>query len=466
MGLGRFDAGSLPAKGGAIALLSLLLLWPLGQVEGLTSERQAVREQARATIAARVGGQQWLAGPVLRVPVQRRRVVVPTPAREAAPATARELPPTYVWDDVEPLFLRSEALDVDGSMQVEQLRKGLHEVPVYRATLALRGRFAAPGAQARAVDPVEERVLWEQSRMVLPLSALESIGRLERFALDGEALEAGGDGFLKARALAAPVPLDEARRDRELPFEVKLSLSGSEALRLVPLSATTQLALSGDWPHPDFDGADATVARRIDGKGFAASWQTTRLRWSVPPAWRGEAFDSAQLLASGSGVTLFQPLDVYVLNHRAVHYGVLFIAMTFLALFAWEHASRGVRLHTMQYLLVGLALATFFLLLLALSEHVGFALAYALAATGLVLLVSYYVAGVVANRRVAAAVGGGLAVGYGLLYAILASEEHALLLGALTVTAALAALMISTRRLDWRAPRGSAPPAGPQAIGS
>ena len=302
--------------------------------------------------------------------------------------------------------------------------------------------------------------------MVLPLSALESIGRLERFALDGEALEAGGDGFLKARALAAPVPLDEARRDRELPFEVKLSLSGSEALRLVPLSATTQLALSGDWPHPDFDGADATVARRIDGKGFAASWQTTRLRWSVPPAWRGEAFDSAQLLASGSGVTLFQPLDVYVLNHRAVHYGVLFIAMTFLALFAWEHASRGVRLHTMQYLLVGLALATFFLLLLALSEHVGFALAYALAATGLVLLVTYYVAGVAASRRVAAAVGGGLAAGYGLLYAILASEEHALLLGALTVTAALAALMISTRRLDWRAPRGSAPPAGPQAIGS
>lgn len=449
MGLGRFDAGSLPAKGGAIALLSLLLLWPLGQVEGLTSERQAVREQARATIAARVGGQQWLAGPVLRVPVQRRRVVVPTPAREAAPATARELPPTYVWDDVEPLFLRSEALDVDGSMQVEQLRKGLHEVPVYRATLALRGRFAAPGAQARAVDPVEERVLWEQSRMVLPLSALESIGRLERFALDGDALEAGGDGFLKARALAAPVPLDEARRGRELPFEVKLSLSGSEALRLVPLSATTQLALSGDWPHPDFDGADATVARRIDGKGFAASWQTTRLRWSVPPAWRGEAFDSAQLLASGSGVTLFQPLDVYVLNHRAVHYGVLFIAMTFLALFAWEHASRGVRLHTMQYLLVGLALATFFLLLLALSEHVGFVIAYLLAAGSVVAMVGGYSAAVLQGWGRGALSAVVLATLYGFLLVLIRAEELSLLLGAIGLAALLAAAMYLTRRLDW-----------------
>lgn len=467
MGLGRFDAGSLPAKGGAIVLLSLLLLWPLGQVEGLTGERQAVREQARATIAARVGAQQWLAGPVLRVPVQRRRVVAPPAGRELAPAASRDAPPpVYAWDDAEPLYLRSEALDVQGSMQVEPLRKGLHQVPVYRATLALRGHFAAIGAQARAVDPVEERVLWEQSRLLLPLSAPESISRIERFALAGEALEVGGDGFLQARALGARIRLDEARRGRELPFEVQLSLSGSDALRLVPLSAATQLALSGDWPHPDFDGADATLSRQVDARGFTARWQSTRLRWSVPPAWRGGALDASPLLAAASGVTLYQPLDVYALNHRAVHHGVLFIAMTFLALFAWEHASRGVRLHTMQYLLVGLALATFFLLLLALSEHVGFALAYALAAAGLVLLVTYYVAGVAASRRVAAAVGGGLAAGYGLLYAILASEEHALLLGALTVSVALAALMITTRRVDWRAPRGPAPPAGPQAMGS
>ena len=149
------------------------------------------------------------------------------------------------------------------------------------------------------------------------------------------------------------------------------------------------------------------------------------------------------------------------LNYRAVRYGVLFVAMTFLGLFAWEQASRGVRLHPMQYLLVGLALAVFFLLLLALSEHVGFALAYALAAAALVLLVGYYVAGIAANRRVALAVSGSLAAGYGLLYAILASEDQALLLGALTVFASLAALMLATRRLDWRS--ATAAPAAPAA---
>jgi inner membrane protein len=170
---------------------------------------------------------------------------------------------------------------------------------------------------------------------------------------------------------------------------------------------------------------------------------------------------SAELLAAGSGVSLFQPLDVYVLNYRAVHYGVLFVAVTFLALFAWEHTSARVRLHPMQYLLVGLALAIFFLLLMALSEHVGFDAAYALAASALVLLIGYYVAGVAASRRVAAGVSAALGMAYGLLYAILASEDHALLLGALTVFTALAALMIATRRFDWRRPaRADAQPSG------
>ena len=118
--------------------------------------------------------------------------------------------------------------------------------------------------------------------------------------------------------------------------------------------------------------------------------------------------------------------------------------------------SGGVRLHPVQYLLVGLALAIFFLLLLALSEHIGFDAAYAVAAMSLVLLIGYYVAGVAASRRVAAGVSAALGMAYGLLYAILASEDQALLLGALTVFTALATLMITTRRFDWRRPATAA----------
>lgn len=450
----RFDADSVLAKGGLIGLLTLVLLWPLGQVSDLVRERQAVRDQARETIAARVGERQWIAGPVLRVPVQRRRMILAAPAAGAAstPATA-----STTWEDAEPVYLRSQDLEVRGVLRTQPLRKGLHRIPTYEVTLVLGGSFGAANAASRSIDPADERLLWQAARVIVPLSALESIRRIERFTLDGQALETAGDRFAGQPALAGRSPLDEAQWPRQLPFEIGLVVSGSEALKVVPLSASSAVSLRGNWAHPDFDGAEATARREVDAAGFAASWTSTRLRWTVPPAWRGETLTSAELLAAGSGVSLFQPLDVYALNYRAVHYGVLFVAVTFLALFAWEHASGSVRLHPMQYLLVGLALAIFFLLLLALSEHVGFDAAYALAATALVLLVGYYVAGVSASRRVAAGVATALGMAYALLYAILASEDHALLFGALTVFTALAALMVATRRFDWRRPARAAP---------
>lgn len=469
----RFDADSVLTKAGLIGLLTLLLLWPLGQVSSLVTEREAIRDQARETIAARVGERQWIAGPVLRIPVQRRRVLgattatvataTPAPAATAPASPARAstalastAPASTVWEDAEPVYLRSRDLEVRGVLRTQQLRKGLHQIPTYEVTLVLGGRFDAADAASRSIDPAEERLLWQSARMVVPLSTLESIRRIERFALDGHALETVGDSFAGSRALAGRAPLDEVQRQRALPFEIGLVVSGSEALEVVPLSASSTVSLRGNWAHPDFDGAEATADRQVDTTGFAANWTSTRLRWTVPPAWRGEALTTPELLAAGSGVSLFQPLDVYVLNYRAVHYGVLFVAITFLALFAWEHASGGVRLHPVQYLLVGLALAIFFLLLLALSEHIGFDAAYALAATSLVLLIGYYVAGVAASRRMAAGVSAGLGIAYGLLYTILASEDHALLLGALTVFTALATLMVATRRFDWRRPPGAA----------
>jgi inner membrane protein len=146
---------------------------------------------------------------------------------------------------------------------------------------------------------------------------------------------------------------------------------------------------------------------------------------------------------------MFQPSDIYTQNYRAMRYGILFIAITFACFFACEHVVRGLRLHPMQYLLIGLALATFYLLLLALSEHVGFAIAYTIAAAALVALITTYIAGATSNRRAAGWIGAALATAYAVLYVILLSEDYALLFGSLLLFASLAALMLATRRLDW-----------------
>ena len=112
---------------------------------------------------------------------------------------------------------------------------------------------------------------------------------------------------------------------------------------------------------------------------------------------------------------------------------------------------RRLRVHPIQYLLVGAALATFFLLLVSLSEHVSFAIAYLTAAAACTLLLTFYGSFVLQGARAGAAFGAGVAALYAALYALLQLEQTALLLGSTLLFAVLAALMFVTRRIDWYA---------------
>jgi inner membrane protein len=105
--------------------------------------------------------------------------------------------------------------------------------------------------------------------------------------------------------------------------------------------------------------------------------------------------------------------------------------------------------HPLQYGLTGLALAIFFLLLLALSEHLGFGGAYALAALGCIGLIATYMGGVLGSRRRGLGFAALLGLLFALLFGLLQSEDYALLIGALALFAALATVMLLTRRLDW-----------------
>jgi inner membrane protein len=230
---------------------------------------------------------------------------------------------------------------------------------------------------------------------------------------------------------------------------LEFELAGSESLHFLPLGSHTLVTTQVAWLHPDFDGAFFPVTRNIQPTSYSATWEILELNRTYPQQWRGSSVKESALLETSFGVRLFQPSNIYTQNYRAVRYGILFIAITFACLFAWEHLARGLRLHPMQYLLVGLALAAFYLLLLALSEQIGFAFSYALAAVALVALITTYLAGAIRNRRAIVAIAAALSATYGILYVILLSEDYALLYGSLLVFAILATLMITTRRLAW-----------------
>jgi inner membrane protein len=186
----------------------------------------------------------------------------------------------------------------------------------------------------------------------------------------------------------------------------------------------------------------------VQQKHFDARWQILDLNSSYGSSWFEGEMDFAKLNRSAFGVDLVQPVDLYQRVERAVKYGGLFIGLSLLALFLWEQLSRK-RLHPIQYGLMGLALSVFYLLLLALSEHLGFDPAYAIAAGALCTLLGVYISGVFASLRAGLGAGAMFAAVYGLLYLLVTSEAYSLLAGALSLFGLLAAAMVLTRKLDW-----------------
>ena len=133
---------------------------------------------------------------------------------------------------------------------------------------------------------------------------------------------------------------------------------------------------------------------------------------------------------------------------------MLFVVLTLVSVLCLELAT-GIRFHFVQYGVTSVALVLFFLTLLALAEHIGFALGYVAAAVVLAGMIGWYAFGSTGNRRLALAAFGSLAVLYAVLYALLRLESFALLVGAVVLLAALAMLMRVTRGLTPIAETGA-----------
>jgi inner membrane protein len=415
-----------------IAALALLMLIPLAQVNGLVGEREGRAREATQRIAERWGAQQSIGAPVLVVPV-RRQVLQ-----------------DKVWTSVEEReYVLADHAAMSGKLLPEMRRYGIYEAAVYTSDLTIEGRFSAADITALASPGIEPQ--WQRAELRMPIADVRGIRRVSVLHLGERELSfgPGTDGVAGIAAVSASTPLDPATLAETLPFSVTLTLAGTERFAVLPLARETDVHVSSAWPDPGFDGAFLPATRRVGPTGFEADWQVLDLNRRFAQHWR-ESESPGALAESAFGITLTQPAGSYQQNVRAGKYGVLFIALTFIAFFLFE-VLRGLRVHAVQYLLVGLALCTFYVVLLALSEQIGFGLAYASAAASVVAMVGGYAAVVLAARRAGLLLAALLALIYGLLYGLVVSEDYALLAGSLALLAAVAALMYLTRRVDWYA---------------
>jgi inner membrane protein len=445
----------LLAKLLVIGALVILLLIPIGQVESLVGERVSMRQTAAMRVAESWGGAQTTAGVLLAIPVETTRVIV------EQSAAGRETQRTETDRNV--LYVLPDTLTVKADAEPSTRTVGLYTTPVYLARIAISGEFQARDF-AHLNQPKEGReVKWNEARLLVLNSESRALRAVDDLVVGGESGQVAADGYAGSAGISTGVPLAALRESSTIPFRLKLTLAGSNQLSFLPLARKADITVESRWPHPKFEGAPAPLDPTISDQGFSAKWSVLEINRTFGQSWydsevRRHTPAESAFAQSAVGVSFYEPVDVYQRNYRAVHYAVLLIAITFLTFFLWEHLS-GIVIHGMQYLLVGLALAVFYLLLLALSEHVSFDIAYTVSAGALVGLMTIYLTGVLRNLPLALGAGAGLATLYTMLYWILRSEDYSLLMGALLLFGVLAILMIATRRIDWsnvaRLPRGA-----------
>ncbi len=436
-----------------LAMLILLMLIPVALVTSLVQERSHRQQQVQWEIAGVWGGAQTLLGPVLTVPYDtvEEHVTVTKQAGEIAPAAS----PATVERTQRTIRRHRHFLPADiawnGELKPDIRYRGMFQVVVYEAHIEARGTLIRP-----AFDPHEGTPDWSEATLSLGVTDVRGLQQKITLAWQDSAL-----GFLPGTSdiqalgggIHAPLSaLADAEPGEPLHFSFSLVLRGSGSLRFLPAGEETRVDLRSSWSDPGFTGAFLPTERAIEDPGFRASWNVPFFGRAFGQEWHGETIDQQMLTASTFGVDLVLPADAYQQTERSVKYAVLFILMTFGTFFLLELLSPA-RLHAVQYLLVGFALVLFYVLLLALSEHLGFGLSYILASSATSLLIGAYGRSILMNTRWAGLLIlclGGL---YSYLYVLLRLEDLALLLGALGLFAGLAVVMRLTRNLDWHSLR-------------
>jgi inner membrane protein len=439
----------LAAKALVVGFLMAVLLLPIAQVENLVGERVGMRNLAAARVAESWGGAQTTAAVLLAIPVETTRKVV------EQGIAGRETERTEVERNV--LYVLPDTLNIVADAEPSYRTVGLYRTPVYLAHVQIEGVFVNRDFGFLLDSPQTagqgREVKWDEARLLVLNSESRALRAVEDLQVAGESAPVAADGYAGSAGISVRVPRAALRDGATVPFSMKLTLAGSSQITFLPLARKADIRMQSKWPHPKFEGAPAPLDPVVTDDGFTARWSVLEINRSFGQYWydtqvnQGEPVEQA-FARSGVGVTFYEPVDVYQRNYRAVHYAVLLIVITFLTFFLWEHVS-GLAIHGMQYLMVGLALALFYLLLLALSEHLSFDLAYGLSAGALVALITAYLSGVLRSLRLALGAGAGLATLYVMLYWILRSEDYSLLMGALLLFAVLTILMIATRRVDW-----------------
>jgi inner membrane protein len=429
------NQGSITRKLFAIAFIGGLCFVASLVVFGPVNERQMRNGDAKDEIAQSWGKRQVMIGPMLV-------------GKKSVPGWTLTTDGKNVPNDID-IYVLPETLHYETVLIPEVRTRGIFRSVVYHGVVKVSGEFL--GSDIRQTIAAGRNAVF--SVVITDTRGIEQQIDLKWNGREYAFSPGPGVSFIEPRlqnssGLHALVPVDLP--PTKVPFSFTVELKGSEGISIAPLGKETALDVASSWPTPKFVGAFLPSQRNITDGGFTSEWRISSFGRPYPQTWPSGSVDLAQLVDSAAGVNLHEQIDAYDNVFRSIKYAILFIVITFAAFFLFDVLTK-VRVHPIHYVLIGSALALFYLLLLSLSEHIGFPAAYLVSTTMIVLLVTSYSAFVLKQARRALPIFLILSLLYAYLYFVLQLEDYALLCGALLLFAILAALMFTTRRIDWYA---------------
>ncbi|QHI68945.1 cell envelope integrity protein CreD [Tichowtungia aerotolerans] len=424
--------------------VSILMLVALKSIGGVTHERKERQLEVEKDIASSYAGPQLVVGPFVVIDYQETWL-------ERQYNDEKNL-----WYDQECSAPRSalfypETLFYDGNLAVQERYRGIFKANVFRSTGQQSGVISFPDQK---ILHTQEKSIVEPTaaRVCMLISDPRGIASVSDLKWGEQALKVeAGSRFRDLKGIRAEINDVSSLWNQEFNLALDLDLNGTGQIRFVPLGSTNRYKLASAWPHPSFIGDFLATNRSVSDTGFSAEWNVNELACSARQELSAGQFSKLQAF----GVALIDPVNPYPMTDRALKYGFLFIFITFAAFFLFE-LIRCLKIHPIQYGFVGLAQALFFLLLLSLSEHIGFGVAYLVGTLATVGLISVYLCSVLKGLGRGLLFGGILSVLYAVLYGLLQSEDHALVAGTVLLFSLLALIMLLTRKVDWYNLDGSA----------
>lgn len=424
-----WDRNKMILKSFFIGILILLLLIPAAFIQSLVSERSSRQAEAVKEISSKWAGSQTVTGPVIGIPYME------TVAYEKNTTEVKK------W-----AYFLPDKLDIQARMVPEKRYRGIYEVVVYTSELQIKGSYDS--LHIAELNIPADKLLWNEAAVFFNISDVQGLKEEMTLHLAGNTLDLVPAKFSTDQfknALSASLPVSLAGAHGPLDFSATVQLKGSGDLLFVPAGKVTTVKAASSWPDPSFAGSYLPDLRTVKDSGFSADWKVLYLNRNYPQQWKN---DVHEMDGSAFGVNLILPVDVYQQTTRSVKYSILIILLTFTAFFLIEWVYRR-SIHSLQYVLVGLALCLFYTLLLSFSEYIGFNKAYLMAALATIVLIAWYVRSILRSGKMSLFVGALLTLLYGFIFTLIQLQDYALLMGSIGLFITLGVVMYFSRKIKW-----------------